>query len=268
MKDITVVLPQEVETIKIFIITDAHCGSPQFNEKLFVNTINKIKNNDNYYVILLGDLIDNTIKQSKGNSYLSTESPQDSMKRMVKYLEPIKDRILVCHPGNHEERSEKEVGVDLSYWLCKALGIIDEEKGIDRYSAEPFCLFIKMGASRKRKNTHHTFTIFGAHGASTGTSHGSAVNKLVSMSNLIPNADIYIMGHTHKPIITWDKKFLMNKASCQHVEHESLLINGSSFLDFEGGYGEKKLYKPTSQKMPLIVLKTGYNSKKVDVETS
>lgn len=268
MKDITVVLPQEVEQIKIIILGDVHCGSPQFNEKLFLDTINKIKTNDDYYAILLGDLIDNTIKQSKGNIYLNTESPQESMKRMLKYLMPIRHKILVGCPGNHEERSEKEVGVDLMYWLCKSLGLIDEERDIDRYSDGPFCLFIKMGSSRKRKNVYHTFSIFGSHGSSSGITHASAVNKLIGMTNLIPNADIYIMGHTHKPIITWDKRYLINNSACRHVEHESLLVNGSSFLDFEGSYGEKKLYKPTSQKIPLIILKTGYNSKEVSVGVS
>ena len=38
-------------------------------------------------------------------------------------LKPIADRILAVTTGNHEERSEKEVGMDISWWIAKCLGI-------------------------------------------------------------------------------------------------------------------------------------------------
>lgn len=260
MKDIEVQLPQELDNIKIFLLGDLHRGSPQFNEPLFLKTLKFIKEHTNCYCILLGDLIDNALKNSKSDCYTAIESPQKSAEWLVEKLIPISDRILAGCPGNHEERTEREVGVDLVYWIFKSLGIED------RYSRGPFILYMNVGKKRANKNKQHIFTLFGTHGASSGVTLGSALNKLKTMTNIVPNADIYIMGHTHKPIVSFSKKIMANTDTKKHYYHEALLVNGSSFLDYEGSYGEDKMYEPISLSLPIITLKTGYNWKKVGCE--
>lgn len=260
MKDIEVQLPKELDTIKIILLGDLHRGSQQFNEPLFLKTLKFIENNKEYYCILLGDLIDNALKTSKSDCYKATESPQKSAEWLVEKLEPIKDRILACNMGNHEERTEREVGMDLTYWICKSLGIES------RYSRGPFILYMNVGKKRSNKNKQHIFTLFGTHGASSGITMGSALNKLKTMTNIVSNADIYVMGHTHKPIVSFSKKIMVSTDTKKHYYHEAMLVNGSSFLDYEESYGEAKMYEPISLRIPIITLKTGYNWKKVCCE--
>ena len=259
MKDIRVTLSQDIKNIDIIPLGDVHRGSPQFDEALFNKTIKYISENEDCYTILLGDLIDNALKNSKSNIYEATESPKDSIDWIIDKLTPIKHKILAYAPGNHEERTSREAGIDLSAYIAKCLDIED------RYSNGPFILYISLGTSRNRKGMYQTFTVFGTHGSGGGSSQAGAVNKILSLANIVPNADIYLMGHTHKPLITFENRYLINSVAKTHVEHEALYVNGGSFLSFEGSYGEKNLYKPTSKKIPMINLRTGAKYKKIEV---
>jgi predicted phosphodiesterase len=262
MKDISVMLPQEVTEIKILLLGDVHRGSQQFNEKEFLETVEFIRKNDNYYAILMGDLIDNATRNSKSNCYLAVESPQASVEWVINKLKPIADRILAVTTGNHEERSEKEVGMDISWWIAKCLGI--EE----RYSQGPFILFVSMGKNQNRTGMYHTFSLYGIHGDGMGTTLQGAVRKLQLMGDVVVNADVYIIGHSHKPLIMPSPRIVIDTKNKKHNIIDPLFVNGQSFLNFEGSYGEKKGYLPTSQRKPIIKLKTGYDKKYVSLEIS
>lgn len=255
MKDIAVTLSQDVENIKIMLMGDIHKGSREFNEKLFLETVEKVKNTSDLYVILMGDLIDNALKTSKSDSYLATERPQESMQWIIDKLDPIKDKILACTSGNHEDRTERDAGMDLTWWLAKALGI--EE----RYSNGPFILFVSMGRNQGRDGMYHTFSIYGTHGATT-----SNVRGLKNMGNVVVNADVYVMGHTHKPIMFPDPRIIVDTRNRTHKVIDPVFVNGTSFLNFEGSYGEKKGYTPTSQRQTIINLITGFSKKYVTLE--
>ena len=62
MKDITFIFPEKLTSIKIIPLGDVHRGSQQFDETLFLKTINKIQKDKSCYTILMGDLIDNALK--------------------------------------------------------------------------------------------------------------------------------------------------------------------------------------------------------------
>lgn len=259
MKDIRVTLSQDVKNIDVILLGDIHRGSAQFDEPLFNKVIKYISENENCYTVLMGDLIDNALKNSKSNIYCAVESPKDSIDWIVNKLKSIKHKILALTSGNHEDRTSREAGIDITANIAERLDLTE------RYSEGPFILYVSLGTSRNRKGMYQTFTIFGTHGSGGGSSQSGALNKILSLANIVPNADIYLMGHTHKPLITFENRYLINSVARTHVEHEALYVNGGSFLNFEGSYGEKNLYKPTSKKVPIINLKTGYDYKKVEV---
>ena len=64
MKCIKIDLPREVKTIKIYVISDWHIGSPKTNYKVMEEMVKAIKEDDEAYCILNGDLIDNSTKDS------------------------------------------------------------------------------------------------------------------------------------------------------------------------------------------------------------
>ena len=255
MRDIVVTLPQTVDEIKILLLGDVHKGSREFNEELFLDTVELIRTTPNLYAILMGDLIDNALKTSKSDSYLATERPQESMQWIIEKLDPIKDKLLACTNGNHEDRTERDAGMDLTWWLAKSLGI--EE----RYSNGPFILFVSMGKNQGREGVYHTFSIYGMHGVSAGN-----VKGLQNMGGVVVNADVYVMGHSHKPVMFPEPRIVVDTANKKHKLIDPLFVNGPSFLNFEGSYGEAKGYKPNSQRKLLIKLKTGYATKSTSLE--
>lgn len=255
MKDIKVTLSQDITSIRIILLGDIHRGSKEFNEKLFMDTINLIATTHDLYTILMGDLIDNALKNSKSDSYLAAERPNESMQWLINKLEPIKHKILACTNGNHEDRTEREVGMDLSWWLTKTLDIED------RYANGPFILYLSMGKNQGRANMYHTFSIYGTHGTI-----GSNIKGLQNMGNVVVNADVYVMGHTHRPIMFPEPRIIIDTVAKKHKIIDPLFVNGNSFLDFEGSYGEKKGYRPTSQRQTLIKLKTGRKTKTTSLE--
>lgn len=255
MKDIKVTLSQDITDIRIILLGDVHRGSREFNEKLFLETVELVRTTPDLYVILMGDLIDNATKTSKSDSYLATERPNESMQWLIEKLDCIKDKILACTAGNHEDRSEREVGMDLTWWLAKSLDIVD------RYANGPFILFISMGSNAGRKNMYHTFSIYGSHGASSSNTRG-----LSNMGTVVVNADVYVMAHTHKPIAFPEPRIVVDTVNRRHKTIDPLFVNGMSFINFEGSYGEKKGYRPTSQRQMIIKLTTGSRWKRCGLE--
>ena len=145
MKAIRCDLPY-AETIEIHPIADLHLGDPHSDYKAIVERIEHIKNTDNAYCILDGDLMDAAIASSIGDTYGASLQPMEQLKQCVKLFEPIKDKILAVLPGNHEHRIYKQDGLDITALMCSQLGI---EK---RYSNTTALLFIRFGKSSGKKH--------------------------------------------------------------------------------------------------------------------
>lgn len=259
MKIIKVGLPSELSKIRIVPLGDVHRGSAQFNEKMFLETVKFIEQNDDVYTLLMGDLIDNALKTSKSDVYAAVEKPQDSMQWVIDHLRPIASKILACTSGNHEDRTNREAGMDLTWWLADCLGIKE------RYSNDSFILFVSFGNSYGRHEYKRTFSIYAYHGAGAGVTIQGAAKKLSDMGTVVVNADVYVMGHTHKPVMFPDARIVVNHASKTYKMVEPLYVNGTAFLNFEGGYGEKKGFRPSSTRMPLITLSLVNREKRVGV---
>lgn len=264
MKDISVILPQSTTNIEILLLGDGHRGSKQFNEKLFLETVNYIKNTPNCYCIVNGDLLDNAIKNSKSNVHLAVESPQESMNWIVDTLKPLaeKEKILAIGPGNHEERTERETGTEPTWWIARCLGI--EE----RYFSGIFILYVSMGRNRNRVGKYHTFAIVGGHGAGGGGTPQSASKKLIDLAQIVVNADVYVMNHFHQQMWVPRARYVTDVRTKKHYFLDPLLVMGNAFLDFEGSYAETKMYQPSSKRVPIIELHTGFDWKRAELKTT
>ena len=108
--------------ITIIPISDVHLGSPECMEKEFIQFVEKIAKEDNVYVTIGGDLLDNCTRSSIGNPFTAVLSPSAQKREMAKILEPIKDRILCFVPGNHERRSGRDADDDPVYDIAAILG--------------------------------------------------------------------------------------------------------------------------------------------------
>lgn len=229
--------------IEIVPFFDVHIGDPQCNIDLLKRWIEYVGETPNAYAILGGDLINNTIKNSVGDVYAEGIPPMKQIDMVVELFTPIKDKVLVCMEGNHEYRSAKEVGLSPTQVICAKMGIGE------RYSPDVAYLFI---TTEYRKKHFVTYTIFTSHGFASSSNIGGKMSALEKMSHVV-DANVYLCGHTHD-VGAFHKDFIISDVKNKKLKQATrLFVNANSFLGY-GGYGMKKMYVPTTAKVPKITL--------------
>ena len=244
MKVIKRDLGVEFKSIKVLALSDFHIGDSLCNLKLIKDVLQEVKDSDNTFIILNGDLINNATKNSVSDIYSEQLTPMESIVKLCDLLEPIKDRILVIHPGNHENRTHKEDGIDIIRLVAKQLGIED------RFSDGWWYLYLTLGLGQKGRPVMYTIT--GVHGYGGGRKSGGKINNLVEMSDKVV-ADIYIMGHTHTPIMTRNTIYTPDYQHRTLVKKDKYYLMTNSFLDY-GGYGEMLGYTPSTTDHQEMIL--------------
>ena len=247
MKEISfdIINKQEIELI---VISDTHIGSKQCNIELLKETVDYIKNNEDCYCILNGDILDNLVANSKvGDPYENAMTPSVALNMACEIFDPIKEKILCSLGGNHDyDRSKKLTDITPAMALAVYLGL---EK---KFSADSVILYLNF---KYEYNRTTTFSIFVNHGRNGGgRNSGSKANALESMSLIVPSCNIYIHSHTHYPMTFKDEFFQVDPRRRRGIWCERLYVNTNAFLNYFNGYGEAKLYRPSSQSIPKIKL--------------
>lgn len=236
------------EQIEIHPMADLHLGDNNADYKLIMERIDYIKNTENAYCILDGDLMDCAIASSIGDTYGANLQPMEQLKWCVKIFDPIKDKILAVLPGNHENRIYKSDGLDLTELMCTQLGIPE------KYSPTTALLFIRFGKGRShgRKNAKQLYTAYVTHGSGGGRKEGGKVNRLADLASIV-DSDIYIHAHTHLPLIFKEGFYRVSGSNSSVAMVDKLFVNTAASLNY-GGYGDRQGYKPASKRSPVIYL--------------
>lgn len=234
--------------LEILPLADLHLGDPHSDFKQIQSWLDYIRNTPNAYTILNGDLMDTAIKTSIGDTYGAVLQPMEQLAQCVKIFEPIKDKILAILPGNHELRTYKTDGIDLTHLMAKQLYIDDY------YSPGSALLFVSFGEWFKSGQHHRpvTYSIMCIHGNGAGRTEGAKLNRLVQLAAIV-DADIYVHSHTHLPLITKEKFYRSNARNKSVALVDKLFVNTSATLNY-GGYGELAAFKPSSMDTPIIHL--------------
>lgn len=201
---------------------------------------------ENRFVIVNGDIINNAIKHSVSDIYSEKLSPTEALEKTIEVLEPIKDRILVIINGNHEERTYRQSGISIMKIVAQRLGLEDI------YADPAYKLFLSFGNNQGRKNRKTTYTVYGKHGGGGARTVGGKLNYVDRMAHTT-DADIFIHSHTHLPGAFRKTFFLSDYRNKKSTKKQRLFVNSSAFLLF-GDYGEKKNYPPASTVYPYITL--------------
>ena len=247
MNVIKVTLPKTLKQIELHTIADLHIGD-KFCNKDKINTVFKtIAENENAYCILNGDLMNTATKSSVSDCYAEEYSPMQQIEMCVNFLTPIKDKIIAMNQGNHEYRTYRTEGIDISKLVAMQLGIGD------RYSPTSSLIFLRFGNNRtKHPDDLALYTIFCIHGSGGGRKEGAKAIRLADMACIV-DADIYIHSHTHLPMIMKQSYFRTHLQSSSISKVDKLFVNTASALEY-GGYGEKYEFKPNSTETPIIYL--------------
>lgn len=247
MKVIKIDLPTELRLAEIHTFADEHIGDEHSDLKRLLARIEYVKNTPNAYCILNGDIIDNATKTSIGDTYTQVFNPMEQLERAVEIFSPIKDKILCITHGNHENRTYKKEGINLSCLMATQLGLAD------RYTPTSATIFVRLGNGHaSTRNRKVSYTIYVLHGSGGGRKEGAKAIRLADMASII-DTDIYIHSHTHLPMVMKQAFHRIDTANSAVALVDKLFVNTAANLKY-GGYGEAGEFKPSSTDTPVIYL--------------
>ena len=244
--------------IKIYPIADVHLGAREHLDREWKVFCTEILKDENAYIILAGDLINNALKNSVSNVYEETMRPREQKRIMVEMLTPLRDRILAATSGNHERRSAKEADDDVTYdIMCK----LDLEH---LYRENIAIVKIQMGNNRTHGESNPTYVLAVTHGAGGGMLTGAAVNRAERFGYVWDGIDALIVGHTHKPFDTEPVKLKVDPRQNKVYYTPFRVISVSSWLAY-GGYAVRKMLLPAGNTRHIMTLRG--NHKEIRIES-
>ena len=255
MKTIKIDLPRELERLELHVFADEHLGDENCDVKRLIQRIERVKNTPHAYCILNGDIIDNATTTSVGDTYTQELNPMEQMQRAIELFEPIKDKILCITHGNHENRTYKHEGINLSALIAAQLDLSN------RYTSGSATLFIRFGEDAGRKKETNgsgnirkmCYTVYVLHGSGgSGRREGAKATRLADMASII-DTDIYIHSHTHLPMIMKQAFHRIDTKNSTVMLVNKLFVNTAANLNY-GGYSETNEFKPSSKDTPIIYL--------------
>ena len=231
----------------MLVLADYHYADPNSDHEAIKRDLEYIKNHDNAYAVMAGDLLDCALKSSLGDCYVNL-SPMDELTACMDMFAPIAHKVIGIVKGNHEARHYKTNGVDMTRILARQLGIED------KYSPDTALIFLRVGRDEKPCTRHRPvlYTIYLTHGTGGGRKEGGKIQRLVDLSNIV-DADIYICGHTHLPASIKTAFARPCPANNSITYCTKLFVNSAAKLNY-GGYGDIGGYRPNAKDTPMILL--------------
>ena len=225
--------------ITIYPISDVHLGAAEHMEREWNDFCEKIAAQENAYIILGGDLINNGTRSSVSNVFDEVIRPREQKRRMAEMLEPIKDKILCAVSGNHERRSGKDADDDPTYDIMAKLDLEH------LYRENMAFLKLQFGNVNGDGSRNPTYLLVVTHGAGGGALTGGAVNRGERFGYVLDGADALIVGHTHKPFVTQPSKIKIDTHNNIVSIKPFKIISMTSWLKY-GGYAAQKMLNPSS----------------------
>lgn len=256
--DYTLIQHHFPSEIRVFPIADIHLGAIECNRSQWESFCRYIYNSDNAYIVLVGDLINNSVRNSVANPFDEIIRPSDQKKMMVDYLTPIRDRILCAVSGNHEQRSRKDSDIDLTYDIMSKLDLED-------YYRENIAYMKVSCGNRPNGSIMNSYTFAVTHGAGGGIYTGASVNRNERFGTLIDGLDCLISAHSHAPAVTAPQKIVIDSVHNTVSLKTFCVVCCESWLKY-AGYAARKMMSPKDNSNPQeIILSANSHRKSIDI---
>lgn len=237
--------------ITIYPIADVHLGAVEHDETQWQAFLKRVKE-ENAYLILDGDLINNNVRSAKfANPFDDVLRPREAKARMVEYLKPLKDRILCVVSGNHEQRTLRDSDQDITYDICAKLDIEHLYRESIAYMA------ICVGKRETVKN-RSTYVFAVTHGTGGGIYTGAAINRNERFGNVVDGLDCLIVGHVHKGFVSKPAKIQIDSRNGKVSLRHYVVVSCVPWMNY-GSYAARAMLLPAQscdpQKLRLVANK-------------
>ena len=254
---------RQYSQIYLVPLADLHIGCRDVALDVIQGYINWIKEHENAYTILNGDLMNCATKDSTPELYDDLVTPDMAYKQLIELLEPIKSKILMITRGGHEEHIYRISGHDHMAHLAHALspnGVLETDYSQDiPYKPDGGMLAITLGTSYINSNKVHGSTnvqrciIYAVHGWGGARTIGAKANKVEELTK-VAEADCYILSHDHTQVVHRLNILAVsghNSTIPFMKTKRKLLVNTGGFINYSG-YIQRKGYIPQDLGTPRI----------------
>lgn len=235
--------------LRLYAFGDQHIGSKDCNLDKVKEDIKKIREDKQAIVILMGDLINNSLRNSVGaGSYDDLINPNEQIDLAVKLLKPIKNKIIGIHTGNHCRRAYNETTLHPELLIAKELNI--SFLGDDCFTLLNF--------------NEESYVIHSAHGSTGSSTVTGALNACLKYNTYI-NADVYLMGHSHYLANYRQQSYRVDKKNKILIETSKHFVLTGGYLNYSNSYAEQKSYIPVKLGCAVITFDT--DKKTISIKT-
>jgi hypothetical protein len=238
---------KDYEKLDIIPLSCMHIGSKFFNENQLRGHIKWISERPTRRAWILGDVFDAILDGSPGNMHEASCTLKEAKLLAEDILRPIVDHIDLVIPGNHDNRIFNKTTDEIIFDLCKFLGI---EK---KYHFGDYTGVIRFGNQTANHNKPVTYTFFCTHGSGGSTTPAGKLTRLLSISEVVKNCDLYVMAHIHDILTAKLEPFKIDSRNGKLKSMVQTFVSSSSWLSY-GGYALEKKYKPAKTGSPRIRL--------------
>ena len=229
----------ECKEARLYVIGDLHVGAIESNIKGWEQFVQKILQDKNAYIVILGDMMNNATRSSVSNVFEDTMRPREQKKYLMGALKCLTERILCIVPGNHEQRN-KDVDDEPLYDVACKLDLEDVYR--------PNCAFVKICFGNRDKGERtvplQTYVLAVTHGTGGGIYTGATVNRNERFGMVLEGVDVLCVGHTHKGTISKPSKIVVDIHSNCVKQQSMTVISACSWLSY-GGYAMRKMLLPS-----------------------
>lgn len=257
-KDILIV--ENSDTAYFVNLSDLHI--PEGNMFYLAEVLKTLAKIPNLYFGFGGDQINNSIKNSVGDTHSEVINAQDQVKLLATVLRaadkevPFLHRIAYIEAGNHENRTENQTSINPAYLLASELDL--QHKYVKNVARVIF-------QTDKRENPEEkVYHVMVSTHAEQKPSKSGAQAELALVSDQDRGADIIINGHNHKiAFASAIKQFAVpNKAA--KVQKNVVYANFGSAIA-GGEYAERAGYPyPRIANMEILRMTNVGGQKKYD----
>lgn len=249
----------QFESVEIVPIADTHIGNILCDIQALHDMISYVSKEPDdpkcaRICLLNGDLTESVTRQSVGNIFDMTMTPQVQVATMTEMLKPLAEpsekypqgKILSYCGGNHDTDRYKDTGITAAESIACALGLED------RYSPNGCYSFISLRRIQDEKGISRV-SIYNQHMTGGGSTVGGKANRIGKISNGVI-ADVIVGSHVHLPmtfkediIVPYEQKAALRQKTVTYV-----ITN--AFLRF-GDYSQKMGMKPSTITVPRIFVR-------------
>ena len=220
---------------EVMFIGDIHIGHEAHSHNPFNAYIHFLKERPHIKIGLMGDYIEYASQTGFVNNEIMDVDEQIDL--FVRYMKPLKDRILFMLWGNHEERHAAYTKSN------RLLSGIAAEIGVKSscYVGEPqrgLYMVFKAGRKKYGAYAHHSKT-------------GAIVNKTLQLRRAATNiqAALHVQGHTHH--LGYERRTVQEITARGKETKRQWLVSSGCFMK-DASYGEARSYPMSEVGAPIV----------------